>query len=112
VRPILYTSGPISADDEATKAANIAAFREAEAALRAAGYTVVSPLDNGLPAESTWAQHMRADIVLMMGCDAVALLPGWVQSRGARVEARLAESLEMRVSLVEAWLTIAQRKAA
>ncbi len=112
MKPILYTSGPISADDEATKAANIAAFREADAALRAAGYTVVSPLDNGLPAESTWAQHMRADVKLLCGCDAVALLPGWNGSKGANIELALATGLGMPHGTVEAWLALAQRKAA
>ena len=96
----LYISGPITGVADG----NRAAFSAAEAQLRAAGFVPINPRDNGLPADSTWHEHMRADLRLLLDCDGVALLDGWENSRGARVEFQLAAGIGMPRRMVAFWL--------
>ena len=76
---------------------NRPAFALAEHDLRQAGYEPVNPHENGLLESDDWGMHMRADIRLLLTCDEVALLPGWQDSKGARVEHALATGLGMHV---------------
>jgi hypothetical protein len=99
-RGILYVSGPMTGFPEFNKPA----FYAAEQALRAAGFEVVNPVDNGVPDDAEWHQHMRADIKMLMDCTGVALLPGWLKSNGARLEADIAVRLGMRVEVLADWL--------
>jgi hypothetical protein len=94
---IIYISGPISSPDPERVKANKAKFSEAESILRELGHEPVNPVNNGLPDDASWAQHMRADIKMMMDCTHVAVLPGWENSKGARIEVYLAGQLEMPV---------------
>lgn len=88
-----YISGPIAGyrRDEVE-----GAFGAMAKNLRALGIEPVSPLQNGLPAESTWEEHMRADIKLLVDCDYIIMLDGWADSRGARIELNLARGLGIR----------------
>lgn len=106
----LYLAGPMTGLPDY----NRPAFNAMAAQLRAAGYFVVNPAENGLPADAAWIDHMRRDIELMMinQCTAIALLPGWGQSTGANVEVRLATSLLMIVNTAEQWLQRATAEAA
>ncbi|MBX5436759.1 MAG: DUF4406 domain-containing protein [Alicyclobacillaceae bacterium] len=74
---------------------NREAFREAAERLRAQGYTVASPAE--LPGDDgdPWEAWMRRALGLLLTCDAVAFLPGWVASRGARLEHQVAVALGM-----------------
>jgi len=92
-----YLSGPISGDTKG----NIAKFRDASAELRARGYKILCPTevcdidkDPSLVGK-TWDWFMRRDIEALMAdhVGGIILLPGWEQSRGARVELNLARSL-------------------
>jgi hypothetical protein len=38
---------------------------------------------------------MRADIKALANCNTIAMLPGWVDSKGARLEQHIATLLEM-----------------
>ena len=97
----LYLAGPMSGLPEY----NHPAFHAAAAQLRDAGYTVISPAENGLPPEAPWAEHMRRDVMLMMqNATALATLPGHRYSRGAQIETNLAASLGMPVMPVLQWL--------
>lgn len=87
----VYISGPITGQPNL----NREAFSAAEAALRMQGFDPVDPHNNGLDPDSPWKQHMRADIKLLMDCDALVWLEGWQHSRGARLEIKLAYSLEI-----------------
>lgn len=90
----IYLSGPISSLPlEAARRA----FKQAEATLQAQGWEVVNPLDNGLPVDAPWEQHLAEDVLQMLTCKAVYMLRGWENSQGARLEYALAQRVKMRV---------------
>jgi len=68
-------------------------FKEAEIRLQEEGYETVNPLDSGLPVESTWKEHMKADIKMLMDCDTIYLLKNWKDSVGATIEQKIAVML-------------------
>ncbi len=90
----IYISGPISGLPLETVYNN---FTNAEVQLLEQGYEVVNPFNNGLPTTATWEEHMRADLKLLLDCDAIYMLEGWEKSRGARIEYALAVDLKMVV---------------
>ena len=89
----VYLSGPMSGRPEF----NFPAFHAAASALRAKGFEVANPAEIEPTGEKTWANCMKADIKALCDCCTVALLPGWEDSKGANIEARLAIQLGMRV---------------
>lgn len=107
-KPKLYLSGPMSD----MPALNHPAFNAMTERLRAAGYHVISPAENGLPPDAPWVAHMRVDIPAMLLCDAVATLPRWNKSKGANLEVGLAISLLMPVKSAEQWLLDATQAVA
>lgn len=44
-----------------------------------------------------WYCYMITDVWALLKCDAIYMLKGWDQSRGARIEKRIAEWLKMEV---------------
>ena len=96
----IYISGPMSGLPDLNKAA----FTNAERALEDRGHEVVNPVRNGVPDTAPWLEHMRADIKMLMDCDAVAYLPGSEGSRGAKVEMELARALGLPVLPYAKWL--------
>lgn len=106
----VYLSGPISLDGSATPdeiAANVQRFRDEHAILAAAGHEVLSPLDNGLPMDSEWGDHMRADIAMLTQADEILLLPRWQESRGSTLE--LFVATQLGIPAREAGPTAAER---
>lgn len=95
----VYLSGPMTGLPDY----NFPAFHEAGEKLRALGYKVSCPTVNKPPCK-TWEGYMRLAIIQMLACDAVAMLPGWQASRGAKIEMDLAVVLGMHVSTVAAML--------
>lgn len=84
----VYISGQISGlPFEEVKAK----FDKAEIALQEKGWDVVNPVNNGLPFNAPWELHVSIDIILLMGCTAIYLLPDWYYSRGATLEKNIAE---------------------
>ena len=47
---------------------------------------------------------MRLSIAQVLQAEAVALLPGWVNSRGATLERRIAKALDLQIGPVERFL--------
>lgn len=87
---VLYLSGPVSGMPDR----NAPGFDLAEQQLHARGYRTVNPLRNGLPRDADWQDHMRTDLQDMLGCcQALVLLPGFLDSRGAMCELMLAHML-------------------
>lgn len=48
-------------------------------------------------AEPTWENCMREALAMLLKCDAIYMLKGWRDSKGARIELALALELGMRV---------------
>lgn len=97
--PTIYLAGPMSN----LPLFNFPAFQVATNQLRALGYTVVTTAEGCEDTSQPWEFYMRHAIRVLLDCDAVALLPGWEHSRGARLEVDIALSLGMRVLPVECW---------
>jgi hypothetical protein len=87
----LYIAGPMTG----IKDLNFPAFHAEAARLRALGYDVENPAEINCDHSTSWAQCMRKDIARLVECDAVALLPGHVESRGASLERYIAQQLGM-----------------
>lgn len=68
-----------------------AKFETAATKLIAEGYEVVNPTNNGIPISAPWELHIAMDVVLLMGCDSIYLLPDWHKSKGATLEKNFAE---------------------
>ena len=96
----IYISGPMTGLPDF----NRKAFNTAEDALRMRGYNPLNPARNGLPENSTYEEHMRADLRMLLEADAVAVLPGWEQSKGAQLETRLAAFLGMPIRPISAYI--------
>lgn len=90
----VYLSGPVTSlpYEEAKKN-----FSIAQKKLENMGYEVVSPMNNGLFHFDTWVNHMKADIKMLMDCDAIYMLAGWQGSQGAVIELNLAIQLGYKI---------------
>ncbi|WP_373054312.1 DUF4406 domain-containing protein [Thioalkalivibrio sp.] len=103
----LYIAGPMTGLPDY----NYPAFERARADLEAAGYEVLCPTDNGAgtePGSRPWSWYMRAALHQLLQADAVAVLPGWEASKGAALEVHVANSLNMPVRSLAAWLREAE----
>jgi hypothetical protein len=45
----------------------------------------------------TWKDYMIVDIIELVKCDAIYMLEGWKESKGARLEHYLAQELELEI---------------
>jgi hypothetical protein len=100
----VYIAGPMTGIPQF----NFPAFEAAARSLRNNGYFVISPhesdtpevqkaawasadgrLDaNGMVADQTWGQILAKDVIIVADkVDAIAFLPNWQRSRGAKLEA-------------------------
>lgn len=83
----VYISLPITGKDlqqQKRHADNVAAF------LLTAGFTPVNPFNNGLADDASYEEHMKADLRLMLDCDAIMLCDGWRLSKGCVLESVVA----------------------
>lgn len=89
----IYLSGPMTGLPEC----NFPAFLRAADRLRRRGLEVFNPADYGADPDQTWEDCLRRDIPDMLACEAVAVLPGWEESRGASLEVSIASILGIPV---------------
>ena len=102
----LYISGPVTGIEDD----NIDAFIAAHERLEDAGHTATVPHSFIAPGVS-WGMAMAVcinrltvnDGALML-YDGVAMLPGWENSRGAKLEKAVAEACGMECRPLEGWL--------
>ena len=114
----IYLAGPMTGIPHF----NYPAFNAAAAALRAAGHTVFNPAEHDIEmfgkdisnpsgdAEQAAAEHgfdrraaLKADLAWICdNAEAIALLPGWENSSGARAEFALASALGLEPMHLEA----------
>lgn len=83
---------------------NYPAFHANAAFLRDSGWAVISPaeLDADLGIDSTtvmteekYQEVIRHDYAALLKCDAIAFIPGWEKSRGAKLESDFANVLKL-----------------
>jgi len=88
----IYISGPMSGLPEL----NFPAFRAEADRLRALGYDAVNPAEIN-EGETDWHTCLKTDLRELLTCDAVALLPGWLDSKGAHLEVHVAHRVGISV---------------
>lgn len=90
----VYISLPITGKDlqqQKRHADDVAAF------LLTAGFTPVNPFNNGLGGDAPYEEHMKADLRLMLDCDAVCLCNGYHYSKGCLFERDVAVKCGMAI---------------
>jgi len=95
----VYLSGPMTGLPDF----NYPTFNKVAERLRGLGYDVTNPAENfgGRPDHPGGrSAYMRLDVGHVLDADAVAVLPGWEKSRGARLE--VAVALELGLPVIDA----------
>jgi hypothetical protein len=100
----IYIAGPMTGLPDY----NYPAFNAEAARLRSLGYEVENPAEN--PEQESWEGYLRQALRQMLTCELVVLLPGWVLSKGAMLEKKVARSVG--IECVPAALITAGEKAA
>jgi hypothetical protein len=105
---MLYLSGPMTSYPDW----NYPAFAAVAHALRERGHQVFNPAETfgGDPSRPR-AEYMRLDVAALLTVEAVVILPGWEQSKGATLEVAIARELELPVYDVGTFLTTAAPEA-
>lgn len=68
-------------------------FKQADSEILNLGLEPVNPLYNGLQASDPWVIHMIIDLCLLTCCHVVYFQRNWRDSRGARIEHKVAKFL-------------------
>ena len=91
----IYIAGPMTGIEDY----NYPLFNQVAAELRQYGFFVLNPAE-ALNGDQTldYHQYMRSAIHLVLQAWALVLLPGWENSRGARLEVLLAQKLGLPIS--------------
>ena len=92
----IYIAGPMTGIVDH----NFPAFHAAAKKLRAQGYAVFNPAEINADAVDVirpWSWYMRKDLAELVKCEAIYLLPGWENSKGATLEMHVAERLGMTI---------------
>lgn len=95
---MLYVCGPVSGRPRL----NRPAFERAALRLEEAGHAAILP-HWFVPPDAEWQAAMRRCVETLVKCDGVALLADWQESKGARIECRLAKELGMQAATVDLW---------
>ena len=79
-------------------------FQAAEDCLKARGFSVLNPavMPEDLPAEA----YMPICLAMLREADIVALLPGWENSAGAKIEAAFAKEEHIKAFTIEELTTV------
>ena len=87
----VYISGPITGIPDGNKQS----FLLAAVILRECGHDPVNPHELGHAEGDAWETCMRRDIAALMTCNALAFLPGSMESVGAQIEIQTASSVKI-----------------
>lgn len=95
---VFYVSGAYSNPDPRMVEANIEAARVYNIALWQMGFTAICPHTNTQGFEALplidYESIMQGDLELVARSDAIYMIPGWEQSKGAKRELSLAKQLK------------------
>jgi hypothetical protein len=98
----IYIAGPMTGIPQF----NYPEFFRVATVLRDLGHAVINPAEtNGATVQEalrdveanphSWEYYMRKDVMSVASVDAICLLPGWQNSKGARLEVTVAKALGM-----------------
>jgi len=90
----IYISGKITGL-ATTHARSI--FTAIERKITDAGHTPVNPMSLKHDHDKRWESYMKVDIAELLTCDAIYLMQGWHESKGACIEYNLAKELGIEV---------------
>ena len=65
---------------------------------------MVSPAELPHPAEATWDEYLKLDLIAMLTCDRIATLPGWKNSDGSVLEVSTGDSVGILAYEIECFL--------
>lgn len=88
----VYIAGPITGVQDFEEN-----FARAERALRAQGYEPVNPCSPGQVEGFTYKDYIDRGFSLLMGCDGILMLPGYMDSKGAALELHYALAVGLEV---------------
>ena len=88
-----YIAGKINGDEKYREK-----FKEYADRLQAKGAVVLNPAE--LPEGMSQADYMRLCIPMLYAADTVVFLPGWEDSRGARIEFLLCDYIGKKIIVV------------
>lgn len=90
----VYISGAVTGKTDYTER-----FKQAERFLHGLGYEVINPVKimSHMPKSTTWEGYMAVSLALLAQADAIFSLYGWKESRGAVVERKTAEALNLEI---------------
>jgi len=91
--PKVYISGPMTGLPEL----NFPAFNQAADMLYKKGYRAANPAKLNPDPNTPWHDCMRRDLMALVTCDVLALLPGWERSKGAHLELHIAHRIGMEI---------------
>lgn len=90
----IYISGKITGTTDYMER-----FAKAEHELTTRGFEVVNPAKENahLPEGTPWKTYMAESLRLLLYCDAIYMLEGWKESRGATLELQVAISSNLQI---------------
>ena len=93
----IYISGKITGLEKQEYTKN---FNDAEKYLHSLGYhNIINPvtINENMPTNTTWNEYMLNDIKYLLDCNAIYMLKGWNQSKGANIEYQIAKILGKQI---------------
>jgi len=90
----VYISGPITGKPGLNKQA----FFDARDLIQKTGHIWVCPhnICAHIPNDAPWIEYMKVCLAELTKCDYIFMLPGWIWSRGARIEWVVAKLLGIK----------------
>lgn len=82
-RKKIYISGAISGLPENEVAEK---FERVSLKLSKLGFSPVVPLENGLPKDASYEEHILRDLEMLSECDFIYFCSDWERSNGCRIE--------------------------
>ena len=91
---IVYIAGSISGRDYKEAREH---FSRVQKNFMEKGIQHINPMKLDHDHDKSWEAYMKECIKALMSCDAIYMLKGWEESRGALIEFKLAVSLDYKI---------------